>query len=1000
MPTTFGSSSMEMDMRDSEGNLRSRARERSVNETTNNFDLMNEVLFSPQSIQLGNYPDTPIDNVRRLLDSKTEELPALFCEMMFLTTSIEEEETEIPENEWELAWRQTARWVKFKQIVEGDGTRFSKPHITLLTVHGLLQVKTLLRKGSMLLDAECSSFIRLCDLVIKNWLQSGALEESNAAVVREVLYAPKLHLIDGHVRSVNESSVPISDHQQRATNDEEEDGDRASKFEDADEKLLRRLPRATESAAIMVANVGALQRPLSAFVRLKTAASMYPELPDQPYPVKFVYILLNDYDNYEDEALGIGYTLGALFSDEIFHQVAHNSLNRFTIADAVEEYFSQATLIPPGKCRPDTRWSADVNDDMPIRNIGKMYSTSIEDADDEREAGNQSSLVIRRSGRIFGGLVDDVKRKTQWYLSDFTDFFSGRISQSLGAVIVLFFSALIVALTFGAVYERATHQQMAAIESMVSASICGITFALFGGQPLTILSATGATFIFEKVVYDFCTSNDWEFLPFRFWLGCWVAFFFILLIATDASALVGLITRFTEEGFATLVSVAFIVQACQKIYEISYEAPITWKPQDVIDSTCYCLLERPKDATNETEGYVIKNLSIGVTRCQALGGTPQGLACFFKPDILIFSILLAICTFFVSMKLTKFRNSPYLAWKIRHVISDFGVVIAVVIFTLLSKMTGLDVPSLKFPLKLQPTMERSWVVDVFAIEGYHVALIAIVPAAFFTILLVMDQQISSGIINRKENKLRKNWGYHLDLLVLMALILTCALLGLPFYAASPVLTVSHVDSLKFYSEIAAPGETPRFLGVKEQRMTTLIAHILIGVSLFFAPVVKLVPMPVLTGVFLYVGAMSLLGQQYVQRLGLLFMPVKNQPDLPWLRAVRMHRVHLFTFIQTLSIILLFIIRYASRIAMVFPVMLVVMVTLRIFVLQRMFTHNELIALDDELPNIRRLLKPMRPKQLVLDLRKHSRQRRANNQKLSKEKKNSIPLIKTNGKNPS
>ncbi|KAI6205230.1 Anion exchange protein [Aphelenchoides besseyi] len=880
MPTTFGSSSVEMDMRDSDGNLRSRARERSVNESANNFDLMNEVLFSPQSVQLGNYPDTPIDNVRRLLDSKTVELPALFCEMMFLTTSIDDEETTIPENEWELAWRQTARWVKFKQIVEGDGTRFSKPHITLLTVHGLLQVKTLLRKGSMLLDAECSSFIRLCDLVIKNWLQSGALEESNAAVVREVLYAPKLHLIDGHVRSVNESSVPISDHQQRATNAEEEDGNRAAKFEDADEKLLRRLPRATESAAIMVANVGALQRPLSAFVRLKTAASMYPELPDQPYPVKFVYILLNDYDNYEDEALGIGYTLGALFSDDIFHQVAHNSLDRFTIADAVEEYFSQATLIPPGKCRPDTRWSADVNDDMPIRNIGKMYSTSIEDADDEGEAGNQSSVVIRRSGRIFGGLVDDVKRKAQWYLSDFTDFFSGRISQSLGAVIVLFFSALIVALTFGAVYERATHQQMAAIESMVSASICGITFALFGGQPLTILSATGATFIFEKVVYDFCTSNDWEFLPFRFWLGCWVAFF---LHSSDCNRCIS--SRwidYTVHGRGI----------CDVGFRGFHRSSMSEDLRNFLRSANYL---------ETTEGYVIKNLSIGVTRCRALGGTPQGLACFFKPDILIFSILLAICTFFVSMKLTNFRNSPYLAWKIRHVISDFGVVIAVVIFTLLSKMTGLDVPSLKFPLKLQPTMERSWVVDVFAIEGYHVALIAIVPAAFFTILLVMDQQISSGIINRKENKLRKK----------------------------------------------------------------------LGLSFGF----------------------------YVQRLGLLFMPVKNQPDLPWLRAVRMHRVHLFTFIQTLSIILLFIIRYASRIAMVFPVMLVVMVTLRISVLQRMFTHNELIALDDELPNIRRLLKPMKPKQLVLDLRKRSRQRRANNQKLSKEKKNSIPLIKTNGKNP-
>jgi hypothetical protein len=32
-------------------------------------------------------------------------------------------------------------------------------------------------------------------------------------------------------------------------------------------------------------------------------------------------------------------------------------------------------------------------------------------------------------------------------------------------------------------------------------------------------------------------------------MGLWTVLFFILLIATDASALVGLITRFTEEGY-------------------------------------------------------------------------------------------------------------------------------------------------------------------------------------------------------------------------------------------------------------------------------------------------------------------------------------------------------------------------------------------------------------------------------------------------------------------
>jgi hypothetical protein len=51
---------------------------------------------------------------------------------------------------------------------------------------------------------------------------------------------------------------------------------------------------------------------------------------------------------------------------------------------------------------------------QPIRNIGKLYST-VEDPDDEyliglrRSTAKHNSLIIRRSGRLFGGLVDDVK---------------------------------------------------------------------------------------------------------------------------------------------------------------------------------------------------------------------------------------------------------------------------------------------------------------------------------------------------------------------------------------------------------------------------------------------------------------------------------------------------------------------------------------------------------------------------------------------------------------
>lgn len=86
------------------------------------------------------------------------------------------------------------------------------------------------------MDADVNSFIRLCDIVIKNWVQSGFLEESSVNMVREVLYAPKLHLVGGHVRSVNDTSAPIGDKKfnQQASADEGDDEELngVSRFED------------------------------------------------------------------------------------------------------------------------------------------------------------------------------------------------------------------------------------------------------------------------------------------------------------------------------------------------------------------------------------------------------------------------------------------------------------------------------------------------------------------------------------------------------------------------------------------------------------------------------------------------------------------------------------------------------------------------------------------------------------------------------------------------
>ena len=85
-------------------------------------------------------------------------------------------------------------------------------------------------------------------------------------------------------------------------------------------------------------------------------------------------------------------------------------------------------------------------------------------------------------------------------------------------------------------------------------------------------------------------------------------------------------------------------------------------------------------------------------------------------------------------------------------------------------------------------------------------------------------------------------------------------MGLPWFVAATVLSITHVQSLTMESESAAPGDRPKFLGIREQRVTGILIFLMIGVSIKLTPILAFIPMPVLYGVFLYMGVSSLRGK--------------------------------------------------------------------------------------------------------------------------------------------
>jgi hypothetical protein len=49
------------------------------------------------------------------------------------------------------------RWIKFEEKVEEGGERWSKPHVSTLSLHSLFELRTCLQTGTVLLDLDSGS---------------------------------------------------------------------------------------------------------------------------------------------------------------------------------------------------------------------------------------------------------------------------------------------------------------------------------------------------------------------------------------------------------------------------------------------------------------------------------------------------------------------------------------------------------------------------------------------------------------------------------------------------------------------------------------------------------------------------------------------------------------------------------------------------------------------------------------------------------------------------
>ncbi|XP_053455681.1 sodium bicarbonate cotransporter 3 isoform X2 [Nycticebus coucang] len=924
--------------------------------------------------------DTPSQRVQFILgteDDDEEHIPHdLFTEMDELCYRDGEE----------YEWKETARWLKFEEDVEDGGDRWSKPYVATLSLHSLFELRSCILNGTVMLDMRASTLDEIADMVLDNMIASGQLDESIRENVREALLKRHHHQNEKRftsriplVRSFADIGKKHSDPHLLERNgilaspqsapgnlDNSKSGEMKGNgsggsrenstvdFSKVDMNFMRKIPSGAEASNVLVGEVDFLERPIIAFVRLAPAV-LLTGLTEVPVPTRFLFLLLGPAGK-APQYHEIGRSIATLMTDEIFHDVAYKAKDRNDLLSGIDEFLDQVTVLPPGEWDPSIRIEPPKS--VPSQEKRKIPVFHNGSAPTSGETAHHAGPELQRTGRLFGGLILDIKRKAPFFLSDFKDALS---LQCLASILFLYCACMSPVITFGGLLGEATEGRISAIESLFGASLTGIAYSLFAGQPLTILGSTGPVLVFEKILFKFCRDYHLSYLSLRTSIGLWTSFLCIVLVATDASSLVCYITRFTEEAFAALICIIFIYEALEKLFHLGeiYAFNMHNNLDELTSYSCVCT--EPPNPSNETlelwnkENVTAHSISWGnltVSECKTFHGVFVGSACGlhgpYIPDVLFWCVILFFTTFFLSSFLKQFKTKRYFPTKVRSTISDFAVFLTIVIMVAVDYLVGVPSPKLHVPEKFEPTdPNRGWIISPLGDNPWWTLLIAAIPALLCTILIFMDQQITAVIINRKEHKLKKGAGYHLDLLMVGVMLGVCSVMGLPWFVAATVLSISHVNSLKVESECSAPGEQPKFLGIREQRVTGLMIFILMGLSVFMTSVLKFIPMPVLYGVFLYMGVSSLKGIQFFDRIKLFGMPAKHQPDLIYLRYVPLWKVHIFTVIQLTCLVLLWVIK-ASAAAVVFPMMVLALVFVR-KLMDLCFTKRELSWLDDLMP---------------------------------------------------
>lgn len=593
----------------------------------------------------------------------------------------------------------------------------------------------------------------------------------------------------------------------------------------------------------------------------------------------------------------------------------------------------------------------------------------------------------------FRGIKNDLQGRLMCYKQDWTSGLRAGF-RILAPTTYIFFASAIPVISFGEQLERDTDGVLTAVQTLASTALCGIIHSIIGGQPLLILGVAEPTVIMYTFMFNFAKNRpdlgSKLFLAWAGWVNVWTALLLFLFAILGACSIINRFTRLAGELFGLLIAMLFMQQAIKGLVD-EFRIPERENPR-LIEFQPSWRFANGMFALVLSFGLLLTALRSRKARSWRYGsGWLRGLVADYGVPLMV--LVWTGTSYLPAGSIPKgiprrlFSPNPwspgaYENWTVMKDMLDvpvFYIIGAFVPATMIAVLYYFDhsvasqlAQQKEFNLRKPPSFHYDLLLLGFL--TIFCGLIGIPPSngvipqspMHTKSLATLKHQL---LRNRLVATARKCMGMNASLgQVYGSMQEAYQQMQTPLIYQEPSaqglkeLKESTIQMASSMGNINAPVDETVFdvekeiddllpVEVKEQRLSNLLQAVMVGGCVAAMPLIKKIPTSVLWGYFAFMAIESLPGNQFWERILLLFTApsrrykVLEEYHATFVETVPFKTIAVFTVFQAAYLLVCFGITWIPIAGVLFPLMIMLLVPVRQYILPKFFKGAHLQDLD-------------------------------------------------------